>query len=166
MKPRVRQKTYQDYDAILQRYIRPRLGDRVLVLMRPMDIQITYHGMIERGLSPRTVRYTHAVMVSAAAGVAMASVARESCRWCQNPAAAERRNAFTHCGAGASFSSGCSGDSARPSEYLALKWQDLDWARQTVECSETRWEMVFLRYQAFAKRSADQAAELDCCPSS
>jgi hypothetical protein len=30
-----------------------------------MDIQTTYHRMIERGLSPRTVRYTHAVLRSA-----------------------------------------------------------------------------------------------------
>ena len=65
VKPRVRQKTCQDYDGILRRYIRPGLGDRVLVSMRPMDIQTTYHGMVERGLSPRTVRYTHAVLRSA-----------------------------------------------------------------------------------------------------
>jgi len=65
VKPRVRQKTCQDYDGILRRYIRPGLGDRVLVSMRPMDIQTTYHRMIERGLSPRTVRYTHAVLRSA-----------------------------------------------------------------------------------------------------
>jgi hypothetical protein len=65
VKPRVRQKTCQDYDGILRRYIRPGLGDRVLVSIRPMDIQTTYQGMIERGLSPRTVRYTHAVLRSA-----------------------------------------------------------------------------------------------------
>jgi hypothetical protein len=33
VKPRVRQKTCQDYDGILRRYIRPGLGDRVLVSM-------------------------------------------------------------------------------------------------------------------------------------
>ena len=65
VKPRVRQKTWQDYDGILRRYIRPGLGDRVLVSIRPMDIQTTYHGMVQRGLSARTVRYTHAVLRSA-----------------------------------------------------------------------------------------------------
>src|SRR6185437_8521069 len=34
VKPRVRQKTWQDYDGILRRYIRPGLGDRVLISMR------------------------------------------------------------------------------------------------------------------------------------
>jgi integrase len=63
VKPRVRQRRpARIYDGILRRYIRPGLGDRVLVSMRPMDIQTTYQGMIERGLSPRTVRYTHAVL--------------------------------------------------------------------------------------------------------
>ncbi len=105
VKPRVQQKTCQDYDGILRRYIRPGLGDRALVSMRPMDIQTTYQRMIERGVvaSDGPV-HTCGIKVCTAAGVAMASVARESCRWCQNPAAAQRRNAGTHCGAGASFS--------------------------------------------------------------
>jgi integrase len=65
VEPRVRQKTCQDYDGMLQRYIRPHLGERVLAAMRPMDVQTTYQKMIERGLSARTVRYTHAVLRSA-----------------------------------------------------------------------------------------------------
>jgi integrase len=65
VKPRVREKTCQDYEGMLRRYIRPCLGERVLATMRPLDIQATYHQMIERGLSPRTVHYTHVVLKSA-----------------------------------------------------------------------------------------------------
>ena len=65
VKPRVREKTCQDYEGMLRRYIRPCLGERVLVAMRPLDIQATYHQMIERGLSARTVHYTHVVLKSA-----------------------------------------------------------------------------------------------------
>ena len=65
VKPRVREKTCQDYDGMMRRYIRPSLGERVLAAMRPMDVQTTYQKMIERGLSARTVRYTHAVLKSA-----------------------------------------------------------------------------------------------------
>ena len=52
----------------------------------------------------------------------------------------------------------------RPSEYLGLKWQDIDWARQTLSIVRSirrlngKW--CFL---AFAKPSSNQAAELDCC---
>ena len=35
---------------MLQRYIRPYLGERVLASMRPMDVQTTFQKMIERGL--------------------------------------------------------------------------------------------------------------------
>jgi integrase len=65
VKPRVREKTCQDYDGMLRRYIRPSLGERFLAAIRPMDLQITYQQMIERGLSARTSRYTHAVLRSA-----------------------------------------------------------------------------------------------------
>ena len=60
--PRVRAKTWQDYVGILRRYIRPSLDERVLAAMRPLDVQTTYQKIIERGLSARTVRYTHAVL--------------------------------------------------------------------------------------------------------
>jgi len=145
VKPRVRQKTCQDYDGILRRYIRPGLGDRVLVSMRPMDIQTIYHGMIERGLSARTVRYTHAVLRSAL---------RQALLWrllLENPVdgvkipqqlraemrslTVEQAQAFLRAALATphgpvlavALTTGM-----RPSEYLALKWQDLDWTRQTV----------------------------------
>ena len=145
VKPRVRQKTCQDYDGILRRYIRPGLGERVLASMRPMEIQTTYQGMIERGLSPRTVRYTHAVLRSAL---------RQALQWrllLENPVdgvkipqqlrgemrslTVEQAQAFLRAALATphgpvlavALTTGM-----RPSEYLALKWQDLDWTRQTV----------------------------------
>lgn len=145
VKPRVRQKTSQDYDGILRRYIRPGLGERVLVSMRPIDIQTTPQGMIERGLSPRTVRYTHAVLRSAL---------RQALQWrllLENPVdgvkipqqlrsemrslTVEQAQAFLRAALATpqgpvlavALTTGM-----RPSEYLALKWQDLDWSRQTV----------------------------------
>ena len=65
VKPRVREKTWQDYEGMLRRYIRPHLGETVLAAMRPLDLQTTYQQMIEWGLSARTVRYTHVVLRSA-----------------------------------------------------------------------------------------------------
>ena len=65
VRPRVRAKTFQDYQGMLRRYVRPILGERVLAGMRPLDLQSMYHQMSERGLSARTVRYAHVVMKSA-----------------------------------------------------------------------------------------------------
>jgi site-specific recombinase XerC len=47
---------------MLRRYVRPSLGERVLTALRPLDLQTIYQQMMERGLSARTVRYTHAVL--------------------------------------------------------------------------------------------------------
>lgn len=145
VKPRVRQKTCQDYDGILRRYIRPGLGDTVLVSMRPIDIQTAYHGMIERGLSARTVRYTRAVLRSAL---------RQALRWrllLENPVdgvkipqqlrgemrslTVEQAQAFLRAALATPLGPVLAvalTTGMRPSEYLALKWHDIDWTRQTV----------------------------------
>ena len=65
VRPRVRPKTFQDYQGILHRYVRPILGERVLAGLRPLDLQTMYQQMTERGLSARTVRYAHVVLKSA-----------------------------------------------------------------------------------------------------
>lgn len=65
VKPRVREKTWQDYEGMLRRYVRPRLGEKLLTALRPLDLQTAYQEMMEGGLSARTVRYTHAILRSA-----------------------------------------------------------------------------------------------------
>src|SRR5437588_10923783 len=62
---RVRERTFDDYSALLKRYVRPALGQIRLCDLRPLDIQSLYTDMQDNGLSARTVRYTHAVLNSA-----------------------------------------------------------------------------------------------------
>ena len=65
---------------MLRRYVRPNLGEAVLAPMRPLDLQMAYQQMLERGLSARSIRYTHAVLRSAM---------RQAVQWClllENPA--------------------------------------------------------------------------------
>ncbi len=64
-KPRVMPRTFSSYSGLVNSYIRPGLGDRRLDKLNPLDIQELYNDMQERGLSPRTVRYVHAVLHSA-----------------------------------------------------------------------------------------------------
>ena len=88
VKPRVREKTCQDYESMLRRYVRPSLGERLLSALSPLDLQTTYRQMIERDLSARTVRYTHALFeVRDASGVELATIAGESGRWNQTTSA-------------------------------------------------------------------------------
>jgi integrase len=145
VKPRVREKTYQDYEGMLRRYVRPSLGTTVLAALRPLDLQVTYQQMIERGLSARTIRYAHVVLKSAM---------RQALHWrllLENPAEGLKlpqqprremralmvEQARTFLKAALATPHGvvlafALTTGLRPSEYLGLKWQDVDWVRQTV----------------------------------
>jgi integrase len=149
-KPKLRDKSYESYKSLLRRYIRPVLGGRILSAVTPLDVQDAYQKMIDRGLSSRSVRYTHSVLRSAI---------RQAIRWrllLQDPTdgaqlprlgrremsvlTAEQSRIFlsavlkTHYGPvfAVALTTGM-----RPSEYLALKWQDIDWDRGTVRVVRT-----------------------------
>lgn len=62
--PRVSERTYAEYEALLKRYIREPMGEKKLADLRPLDIQRAYSDIQERGLSPGVVRYMHAVLSS------------------------------------------------------------------------------------------------------
>jgi integrase len=64
-KPKLKARTYRDYETLLTRYVRPSLEGRPLAKVTPLDVQAVYGKIIEKGLSARTVRYTHAVLRSA-----------------------------------------------------------------------------------------------------
>lgn len=64
-KPRLRSKSFKSYESLMRRYIRPALGVRVLATITPLDVQSAYQRLIDRGLSSRTIRYTHSVLRAA-----------------------------------------------------------------------------------------------------
>jgi integrase len=148
--PKLRRKTYRDYEALLRRYIRPKLGDRMLRGITPLEIQGVYHGMHERGLSARTIHYTHAVVHSAleqavkwrlllqnpSAGVELPQQARSEMR----VMTAEEVRRFLQQALttryGVVFALAVT-TGMRPSEYLALRWADINWDCGTVTVART-----------------------------
>jgi hypothetical protein len=64
-RPRLRAKSLRDYSSLLALYVRPRLGSRPLGEVSAVDIQALYSELLDRKLSARTIRYTHAVLFSA-----------------------------------------------------------------------------------------------------
>ena len=149
-KPKLRDNSYHSYESLLRRYIRPVLGEQILSAVTPLDVQDAYQKMIGRGLSARTVRYTHSVLRSAM---------RQAIRWrllLQDPTDGaqlprlgrremrvlnvEQSRLFlasalkTHYGPlfAVALTTGM-----RPSEYLALKWRDIDWERGTLSVVRT-----------------------------
>jgi integrase len=49
-KPRLRAKSLKDYEGLLRRYVRPRLGSKALTAISPLDIQMLYRDLLDRGL--------------------------------------------------------------------------------------------------------------------
>jgi len=78
VRPRVRERTCQDYDGMLRRYVRPILAERVLAGMRPLDLQTTYQ-TDDRARPVCSAHSLHArsCRVCAATGCALAIIARK-----------------------------------------------------------------------------------------
>lgn len=149
-KPRLREKSYRSYESLLRRYIRPSLGARNLTTICPLDIQAAYQQLVERGLSARTIRYTHSVLRSSMRqAIRWRLLAEDPTNGAQLPRlrrrelgvlTAEQSRLFlesamqTECGP--VFAVALT-TAARPSEYLALKWQDINWKRGTVSIART-----------------------------
>jgi integrase len=149
-KPKLRTKSYRSYESLMRRYVRPVLGKRILSTITPLDIQATCQQMIERCLSSRTVRYTHSVLRSALRqavlwrlliqdptdGAQLPRLGRREMRVLN----VEQSRIFlasalkTHYGPlfAVALTTGM-----RPSEYLALKWRDIDWERGTLSVVRT-----------------------------
>jgi integrase len=147
-KPRLRAKSFKDYEGLLRRYVRPRLGSKELATISALEIQILYQDLLGRRLSARSIRYTHAVLRSAL---------KQAMRWdliLTNPAdsvdlprqdrpqirvwTVEQARIFVKAITGrpyeALFAIGLT-TGMRPSEYLGLTWNDLDLDRGTVSVS-------------------------------
>jgi integrase len=149
-KPRLRPKSYTDYESLLRLHIRPTLGTRPLGSITQFDIQCVYAGMVDRGLSGRTVEYTNAVLQSAfrqalrwrmlaedpCVGVGLPRLKRRemgalSVEECRRFLDAARQTEYF-----ALFALALT-TGMRPSEYLALKWSDIDWQRGTASVCRT-----------------------------
>ena len=145
-KPRVRAGTLDDYAGLIERHINPALGHHRLAHLTSDDIQGLYNAMTERGLSARTVRYTHAVLRSAL------KHALKSQLLTRNPADLtelprhERREmrAMGSVDAGRFLTAAKSDEwyalwlllltgGLRPGEALGLKWGDLDGNRLHIQ---------------------------------
>lgn len=149
-KPRLSERTYSDYEELFKRYVEPAMGRKRLSDIQPLDVQSLYSSLQEKGLSARTVRYTHAILNSAL---------KQAVKWGlmpRNPAAMAElpkmiRNEMRALSPleAAQFLEACDNDrwgivfqlalatGMRPEEYLGLKWSDIDLERGIVTVQRT-----------------------------
>src|SRR5882724_8933367 len=141
-RPRLRDNTYREYEGLIDRYVTPTLGAKRLSEVRPLDVQALYSTLSENGLSPRTVRFTHAVITSAfKQAVRWRMLSLNPCDSVELPRKAAREMQSLTPIEAARFLREAATDrwfalfilalatGLRPSEYLGLKWQDIDLKR-------------------------------------
>ena len=145
-KIRVSERSAHGQQSIYNRYFRKTIGIKKLDKLNIMDIQKVYAGMLNRGLSAQTVKHAHSVLNCAL---------KQAIKWnllSRNPAEfvelpkvprKERRvlsaeearrfivesNNIKH---GLIFEFALL-TGMRPEEYLAVKWGDIDFERNTVQ---------------------------------
>ncbi|HYE64780.1 MAG TPA: site-specific integrase, partial [Pyrinomonadaceae bacterium] len=148
------------------RHARPALGTRKLPDVRPLDIQALYtHMMAPKlkekeeprprvtyglGLSPRSVRYTHAVLSTAfKQAVRWGMLARNPCDAVELPRMVRKEMRALSPKEAARFLEAAADDThgvmfafalatgMRPEEYLALKWSDVDLQKGTATVRRT-----------------------------
>jgi integrase len=62
VKPNLSPRGYERYDGIVNKSIIPAFNNITLIQLKPEHLQKYYNRMLEKGLSPRTVRYHHSVI--------------------------------------------------------------------------------------------------------
>ena len=138
VKPRVRDVTHHDYMSLLERYVRKPLGEKRLSQIAAMEIQKLYAGMTERGLSPRTVHYTHSVLRGALEqAVGWQLLQRNPAQYVDLPRQQRREMLAFSIEQATHFLEAAKADELyalfllalttgmRPGEYLALQWKDV-----------------------------------------
>lgn len=144
-KPKVRPKTLLSYRNILDCHVRPALGARPLSKITPLEVQQALQAMSDKGLSTRTIEYTRMILKQAFKQAIQwrlltfnpcdgVPIPRRERREMQalSPEQARRFLAVARgTRHGALFELALT-TGLRPSEYLALKWEDIDFERGTL----------------------------------
>lgn len=144
-KQRVSAKTYDGYKDYMSYYLIPGLGNINISKLDPLQIQLFYNSMLEKGLSPQTVRNTHAVLRSAlnqavkwriighnpATLVDLPKRKKPEMKVLNEKESATFMNAIVYSPWKALFSLLIS-TGMRPGEALGLKWQDIDFNKKRI----------------------------------
>lgn len=157
--PRVTAKTASDYKSLVKNHLKPALGDRKLSQLTVGEVQRHYNGLLDKGLSARSVRYVHSVLHSALdQAVKWELLSRNPAELIELPRQRPREIQVLSPAQLKSFLEAARADrwyalwellvatGLRPGEALALKWDDLDGERMRVQRNLVRhsdgtWEL-------------------------
>jgi len=150
VKNRVSEKTFLGYQDLIKRYVLPSIGKKRLDKLKPEHIQSIINGMTDKGLSPRTVRYTHMIFKNSlehalkwelifrnpAQHIELPKQKRSNTLVLDEKQSALLLKEAKYTPFKALFSLMLT-SGMRPSEALALKWSDVDFQQNRVQVAKT-----------------------------
>jgi len=147
---KARPRTIRNYEWLLNNYVKSVLGDKPIAEITEMDIQDCYNRLQERGIGAKTIRNLHKVLEPAleravswkllpenpAEHVELPVWDREEARYLTPEQARAFRAAAQQDKWYVAFLLALE-TGARPNEYLALRWTDVDWEHCTVRINRS-----------------------------
>ncbi|HEV7376820.1 MAG TPA: tyrosine-type recombinase/integrase [Pyrinomonadaceae bacterium] len=140
-RPRLSERGFVAYGILLNLYVRPVLGDKIMSEVRAQDIQSLYAKMQERGLAASTIRHAHTPLSSAfKQAIKWRIVAQDPTALVELPRIRQKEmRAFSPIEAMHFLTSAAQDRWAvlfalalttgmRPEEYFGLQWKDIDLA--------------------------------------
>lgn len=169
----VREPTWADYCEKAERYLMRPLGHLPLTQLRPTDLSRYYHQLGAAGLSPRTVRYIHELILQALEhAVALRWIPHNPARLVRPPRyrrTPPRHLAPSEVGRFLALATGdeyaalwcllaCCG--LQPAEALALQWVEISFDRRVLRITGTLRLLPDGRWRRFPLRRSGQVREI------
>jgi integrase len=149
-KPNLRPRTYIRYRELMELHVLPALGSVKLHKVSPQQLQKLYNKKLEEGYAPQTVKHIHRVLHRALRDALRWNlVARNVCDAVDAPRVPKQEMKALSVEQALQFLAAAKGDpleslyvlalttGMREGELLGLKWEDVDFARKTVQVRRT-----------------------------
>ncbi|MGI8542161.1 MAG: tyrosine-type recombinase/integrase [Aridibacter sp.] len=144
-KNKVRERTFNNYESLLNNHVRPKLGTKRLSDIREYEIQKLYNDMKKADYSPKTIRHVHNVLSPALKqAVRWKMLIQNPSEFCELPQMEKTEMKYLTAEETVKFLDFAKNDKyfpafflaietgMRPEEYLGLKWKDFNFENKTV----------------------------------
>jgi integrase len=152
----ISERTLEDARGYLRLHVRPILGRKKLSNIRPLDVQAMIDSMKKKGLSPRIIKHAHSVLSkSLNQPVKWRILVNNPAKYVDLPKQVRTEMQVLTPEEAKAFLQACESNrfglvfelallsGMRPEEYLALRWTDLDFQKNTVTIQQVivwkRW---------------------------
>ena len=142
---KVRERTLEGYQSLLNCHVREKLGQKKLSDITSYEIQKLYNDMKKANFSPKTIRHVHNVLSSALKqAVKWKMLIQNPCEICELPRMEKTEMKYLTPEETAIFLDTAKDDKyftvfllaietgMRPEEYLGLQWKDIDFGNEVV----------------------------------